>query len=471
MQEPGRRRPRIPIIRRPRVRPVTIDISTDRPRRPKPLTPLILAYGFGALIALGTFFLALPISSSGSGFTPFVTSLFTATSAVTVTGLTVEDSATFWSPFGKAVVLVLIQVGGLGFMTYSTLIFLVLGRKIGLRERLFIGAESGFGTAGGMVRLIKQVGLVMFAVEALGFVALAIRFSFDFPIPTALWHSLFHSVSAFNNAGFIVLPDAGLAAYRQDASVLMMTVVLFVLGSISFAVMADIARRRSFGRLSLDSKIVLSATAGLWVVGMLLFLVSEYSNPESIGPMGIPGKLMSSFFESTSGRTAGFSSIAPGGFTQSTLFLGMGLMFIGGAAGSTAGGIKVNTFGVIVAAVIATIRGRPQVEAFKREIPTTQVLRALSIGVLGVTAVFSMAFLLTEVEDARFIELLFETVSAFGTSGYSTGLPGHMSNLGQLLLALAMFLGRTAPLTLILALSQKAEAVRYRYAQERIRMG
>ena len=471
MQDSGSRRPGERIIRRPRLQPVRIDVGAEQPSRPKPMSPLVLAYGFAALIALGVLLLSLPVSNTVGGFTPFMTSFFTATSAVTVTGLTVETSATFWSPFGKAVLLVLIQVGGLGFITLSTLIFLALGRRIGLRERLAIRGAAGAITVGGMVRLVKQVALVVLVVEALGFVALAIRFSFDFPVPTALWHSLFHSVSAFNNAGFVILPGEGLGAYREAPSVLLMTTVLFVLGGISIAVMADVARGRRFGKLSVDSKLVLSATAGLWLLGMVLFLVTEYTNPATLGPMGVPGKLLHSFFESGSARTAGFTSGTPGQFTQSALFLSMVLMFIGGAAGSTAGGIKVNTFAIIIASVVSTIRGRSHVEAFNREVPDYQVSRALTIGVLGVGMVLLVAFLLTRVEEARFIELLFETVSAFGANGYSTGLPGQLSNAGQLFLALAMFVGRIGLITLVLILAQRPEAGRYRYAQERVRIG
>ena len=435
------------------------------------MTPLVLAYGFGAIIAIGTLLLALPVSNNVSGFTPFMTSFFTATSAVTVTGLTVENSATFWSPFGKAVILVLLQVGGLGFITLSTLIFIFLGRRISMRDRLAVQEAAGAVTVGGVVRLVKQVGIVVLLVEVVGFVALAIRFSFDFPVPTAFWHGLFHSISAFNNAGFVVLPDAGLRAYREDPSMVLITTVLFFLGAISIAVMLDIARRRSFARLSLDSKLVVSAMAGLWLLGMLLFLVSEYSNPETMGPMGVPGKIMHAFFESASARTAGFTTGTPGQFTQSTLFFILALMFVGGAAGSTAGGIKVNTFAVIVASVVATVRGRPRVEAFRREIPDYQVLRALTIGAVGAAVVFLVAFLLTEIEEARFIDVLFETVSAFGANGYSTGLPGQLSAAGQAILSVTMFLGRIGPLTLVLALAQRLEAGRYRYAQERVRIG
>ena len=418
----------------------------------------VLAYGFAALIALGVLLLSLPVSNTVGGFTPFMTSFFTATSAVTVTGLTVETSATFWSPFGKAVLLVLIQVGGLGFITLSTLIFLALGRRIGLRERLAIRGAAGAITVGGMVRLVKQVALVVLVVEALGFVALAIRFSFDFPVPTALWHSLFHSVSAFNNAGFVILPGEGLGAYREAPSVLLMTTVLFVLGGISIAVMADVARGRRFGKLSVDSK--LDALRDCGAVAARNGPLSGHRVHQPCDPWTDGGARQASalLFRVRQRQDRGVSpAVRPGQFTQSALFLSMVLMFIGGAAGSTAGGIKVNTFAIIIASVVSTIRGRSHVEAFNREVPDYQVSRALTIGVLGVGMVLLVAFLLTRVEEARFIELLFETVSAFGANGYSTGLPSQPKQRWTVIpRACHVRSGRIGLITLVLILAPEA---------------
>ena len=470
MQDPSQRRPGDRIIRRPRVRPVQIDVSLKRPPRQRPLSPLVLAYGFAVLIGLGTLLLFLPAANNHGGFTPAMTAFFTATSAATVNGLTVADSATHWSPFGKAVIIVLLQVGGLGFMMASALLFIILGRRISLRGRLAIREAAGATSVGGVVQLAKRVGLLVLVVEGLGFVAFAIRFSFDFPMPLALWHSLFHSISAFNNAGFVVLPGEGLGAYRSDASVMVITASMFIVGGLNIAIISDIAARRTFNRFTLDTKLVLSATAFLTVVGLVIVLLTEYSNPDTLGGMGIPGKLLSSFFESASARTAGFSGLSPGAFTQSALFFVMGLMFIGGAAGSTAGGIKVNTFAVIVTSAIATIRGRPRVEAFKREIPDYQVSRAVTLGVASVAYTLTTLLVLTKLEDARFIELLLETISAWG-AGYSTGLPAELTKPGQFLLAITMFVGRIGPLTLILALSRAPEAGRYRFAKERINIG
>lgn len=471
MQDSRRRRLGERIVRRARIRPVRIDLTLRRPSPPKRISPLILVYGFALLIGIGTLLLLLPAANKAGGFTPFVTAFFTATSAVTVTGLVVVDTSSYWSPFGLGVILALIQIGGLGIMTLSTLLFILLGRRITLRERLAIREAAGLTVLGGVVRLVRQIGLLILVLEGVGMVALTIRFAFDLPFPSALWNGLFHAVSAFNNAGFAVLPGAGLPAYRNDASVLLIMAVLVILGGISITVINDLMAKRRFGRLALDSKMVLTASLLLWLSGILVFFVSEYANPDSLGPLGVPGKLLNSFFASVNARTAGFASLSVPAFYEYTLFFLLGLMFIGGASGSTAGGIKVNTFGVVLASVVAAVRGKPNVEAFKRELPNDQVFRALAIVVLGLGVVFLIAFLLNVVEEKRFIDLFFETVSAFGSVGNSSGVTSGLSVAGQLLIMLAMFVGKFGPLTLVLALAQRPDPGMYRYAQERVKIG
>ena len=471
MQDSQRRRLVERIVRRARIRPVRIDLTPSRPGPPKRISPLILAYGFAGLIAIGTFLLALPASNEAGGFTPFMTAFFTATSAVTVTGLVVVDTSTYWSPFGLGVIVALIQIGGLGIMTLSTLLFILLGRRITLRERLAIREVAGATVLGGVVRLVRQIALLVLIVEAVALVAFTIRFAFDFPLPSALWHGLFHSVSSFNNAGFVILPGAGVGTYRNDASVLLITAVLVILGGISITVIKDLMARRRFRGLTLDTKMVLTASLVLWLGGTAIFLLSEYSNPATLGPLGLPGKLLNSFFTSVSGRTAGFASVPVTAFREYTMFFLIGLMFIGGASGSVAGGIKVNTLGVVLASVVAAVRGRPRVEAFRKELPNDQVFRALAIVVLGLGVVFLITFLLNVVEEKRFIDLFFETVSAFGTAGSSSGVTPDLSNAGRMLIIVAMFLGKFGPLTLVLTLAQRAEAGMYRYAQERVKIG
>ena len=471
MQDSPSRRPGDRIIRRARVAPVTIDVGQRPVAHPKTTPTLILVYGFAVLAAFGTFLLSLPIANEGPGFTPFMTAFFTAASAATVTGLVTVDTATFWSPFGQAVILVLMQLGGLGIMIFSTLIFLILGRRIGLRERLALRETTGVAMVGGIVRMIRRIALVVIVAELLAFIAFSIRFAFDFPLPTALWHGLFHSISSFNNAGFVVLPSNGLQAFQRDASVMILTAVLIMLGGISVTLLADMATQRRFNRFSLDTKLVLSLSVALWALGMIIVFASEYTNDATLGPMGIGGKLMTAFFASISGRTAGFEAVPVASMQQFTWLAFMALMFIGGVAGSTAGGIKVNTLGVILAAVNSAIHGRPKAEAFRTQVPDELVSKALTVAVLGIVTILIAVFVLTTVEDAPPIGLLFETVSAFGTVGNSTGVTPTLSTAGQFIIIFLMFSGKIGPLTLMLALARRQKPSRFRFAEESLRIG
>ena len=470
--QPRRVRPGDRIVRRPRLSTVLVPIARARPTARKPISPLVLFYAYVVFIAVGTSLLWLPWATTQPGFTPFMTALFTSASAATVTGLTVTDTPTYWSLFGQGVILVLIQVGGLGIMTMSTLLFIIIGRRISLRERLAIREATGVTMVGGVVRLIRQIGLFVLIAELLGVVLLTVRFSGDLPLGSALWNGLFHSVSAFNNAGFSILSTAGgLEAYRVDPAVLLPLAALIMAGGISTNVVVDLLRKRRFSRLALDTKIVLAASVALWGIGMAVFLFSEYSNPQTLGSMDVPGKLLSSFFHSVSTRTAGFAAVPMLGVREYTLFVIMGLMFVGAVAGSTGGGIRVNTFATVVASVVGVLRGRPSAEAFGREIPNDQVGRAVTLVALAMLWIFVVVFLLTIVEGGRFIDLLFETVSAFGTNGLSHGATPTLGVVGQVLIIATMVVGKVGPLTLILIFAQGAEQHLIRYPQERVRIG
>lgn len=464
-------RPGDRFVRRPRPRPVTVDLATARPTPPRSVTPLILVYAFGGLILLGTVALLLPFASEEPGWTPFMDAFFTATSAATVTGLIVEDTGTAWAPFGEVVILGLIQVGGIGIMTMSTGLFLLLGRRLGLRERVTLAVESsGRASLGGAVRIAKRIAVMVLIVETLGFIAFTIRFSYDFPLPTAMWHGLFHAVSSFNNAGFMILPGENLGGFHTDTAFMMVTALLIILGSISFVLIADLLGSRRLGRLTLDSKIVLATTIGLWFVGMVVILGSEFTNSATLGTLGLGDKLTNSFFESVSGRTAGFSASVTD-MHEYTWIVMMMMMFIGGASGSTTGGMKVNTFGVLLATVVSSIRGRPNVEAFRRQIPEQQVSLATTLFMLGIASILVVAFVLIMIEDARPLELVFEAVSAFGTNGNSTGITETLSMGGQLLIIFAMFAGKIGPLTIALLLAQRRQPVRFSFAQDSVRIG
>lgn len=436
----------------------------------RPASPLILAYGFAGMILVGTLLLLLPFSTASGQSPGLLTALFTATSAVCVTGLVVVDTGSYWSPFGQVVILVLIQLGGLGFMTSSTLLFLLLGRRITLRERILIGEAMGSEpTPGGMVRLVRRIVLLTLAIEAAGAVYLTWRFS-AYPAATALWRGVFHSVSAFNNAGF-GLPSDNLMGFQRDTGTLLAVAILVILGGISYTLLADVARFRRFRRLTVDSRIVLVSTGVLLAAGVIFVLIAEAGNPGTLGPLSWPHKVSNAFFHSVVPRTAGFNSLNIASLMQPTLFFTMILMFVGGASGSTAGGIKVNTVGVLIAATVSTLRGRPHAEVFGRELVEEQLRRALLLVALGLGVVFGVAFALSLVDNHTFEQQLFETFSAFGTVGLSMDVTSTLSAVGQLLIIVTMFVGRLGPLTLALSLAQRRQVVRYRYAQEAVKIG
>ncbi len=434
-------------------------------------SPLILVYAFAAIIAVGSIALLLPFASEEPGWTPFMTAFFTSTSAVTVTGLVVVETSSAWTPFGKGVILALIQIGGLGIMTLSAGLFQVLGRRMGLRDQVTLAVEStGKPTAGGALQLAKRIAVMVFVVELLGFIALSIRFSFDYPLADAVWNAFFHAISAFNNAGFLLLGD-DLGGFHTDASFMLVSAGLIILGSISFVVISDMMdNRRRPRQMTLDTKLVLTTTFLLWIVGMVVILAAEYTNDATLGPLNIPDKLTNSFFESVSGRSAGISASVSDMHHYTWLIL-MGMMFVGGASGSTAGGIKVNTLGVLLASALSTLRGRARTEVFDRQIPTRQVEYAATLAMFGIVVVVALCFLVLVVEDGRPIELIFETISAFGTNGNSTGVTPTLSTGGQLLIIFAMFLGRVGPLTLALLLAQRRRPVVRSFAQEGVRIG
>ena len=472
-RKPAERKPGDRVLRVPRVSPWRIPLPIiPAPKQPG-FSPIMLVYGFAGVIILGTILLMFPISSKGGQFTSPVDTLFTAASAVCVTGLVVKDTGTYWSSFGQGVILVLIQIGGLGFMTSATLLLLLLGRRIGIKERWLIGQSLGTGRLGGMVKLVRRVVVFTVIIEAIGAAILYVHLSVVSPTGTAAWRAVFTAVSAFNNAGFDIFGQfRSLTGFQTDTLVLLTTAVLIILGGISFIVVADIIRMRRFGRLSVDSKIVLVTTLGLLVLGTAVILITEYSNAATLGPLAVPNKLLNAFFQAVTPRTAGFSSIDIGSMAAYTQFFTILLMFVGGAAGSTAGGIKVNTFGLLVATIWSTIRGKEHAGVFGREFANQQIHRALALVMLSLSLIFVVVFILTITDKGfGFLRLLFETVSAFGTVGLSTGITPDLSVAGRLIITAVMFIGRLGPLILVLALTQRQQPSEYRYPQAEVRIG
>ena len=476
MRESWKPKPGDRVVRHPRqaeISPVRVTVTTRKVPSRALASPLILIYAFAGLIVIGTGLLLLPFAQREGGFTPFMTAFFTATSAVTVTGLVIQDTATYWTRTGQVFILGLMFVGGLGFMTIATFLLILIGQRVTLAQRLLVKESLGVNQLGGLVRLTVGIVLVASSIQLVGFLALFARFWFLFSPAEAVWQAVFHSVSSFNNAGFVALTSPnGLADFRGDEVVLGVMVSLIILGGISYAVMVDVVRFRKFSLFSLNTKLVLVFTAALLTLGTVSFLASEYSNSETLGPLPVEEKIITSFFEAASGRTAGFSTIDFGETEEQTNFLLTIFMFIGGASGSVAGGIKLNTFAVVLIAVLSTAKGRNHTSAFGREIPQTQVHRAMVIGVVSTAFVFMIVLALNFTESGfPFIDLFFESVSAAGTVGLSTGLTPLISQWGHFILIVAMFVGRIGPVTLGLALAQRTESDIYRYAQERVTIG
>ena len=466
------RKPGDRILRIPRVRSWRVPIPLVPKSRTGGVSSLILIYGFAGVIILGTLLLILPVSTKTGQSTSFVNALFTSTSAVCVTGLVVVDTADHWSYFGQGVILSLIQIGGFGFMTSATLFLLVFGRRIGLQERLLIGESMGLERPGGLIRLIRRMAIFTISIEIVGAAIFYVGLSMENPGGVSLWRSVFQSISAFNNAGFDVFGGfRSLSGYIGNPLILLTTAVLIILGGISFLVLADLFRSRRLGRLSLDTKLVLSTTALLLVLGTLITLLTEFADPDTIEGLSLPQKVLNTFFQSVTARTAGFSTINMANLANYALFFTMLLMYIGGAAGSTAGGIKVNTFGMLSATMWSTLRGRERPGAFGRAFNPQQIYRALVVVMLSIGMLAIVVLLLTVTEGFRFIDLLFEAVSAFGTVGLTTGITPQLSVAGRLLITATMFIGRLGPLTLVLSLVQRQKPASYRYPTDNVRIG
>ena len=460
------------IYRIPRIEPwkVTVQaISQTKSGEPSLLT---LVWGFAGMIIIGTILLILPISSNAGVWTTPVNALFTATSGVCVTGLVVVDTLDYWSTFGQVVVVILIQLGGFGFMTSTTIALVALGHRIGLRERLLIGESIGLSTLGGLIKIVRNMLLFSLTAEVIGAAIFFVRFSSQYATGTAIWRSIFQSISAFNNAGFDLFGGLrSLSDYQGDYLVVLTTAALVFLGGISFLVVQDSVKTHSAKKLSLDSKMVLSITLVLLLAGTLVVLISEYNNPNTLGAMSLPKKLLNAFFQSVTSRTAGFATVDINSMTHYSLFFIMLLMFIGGASGSAAGGIKVNTFGLVLATIWSSIKGREYPSAFGKEFMNQQIYRALAVIIISAGLVAVIVFLLTITETYDFLRIFFEAVSAFGTVGLSTGITPELSITGRILIIITMFAGRLGPLTLTLALVKRQRPTKYHYPKEVVRIG
>jgi trk system potassium uptake protein TrkH len=471
-RRPGDRRVRVE-----RQRPELVTVKAPRRLRRPPSPALSLLALFAILIAVGTVLLMLPFATAAGQTTRFLDALFTATSAACVTGLVVVDTATHWSPFGQVVILILIQLGGFGIMTGSTLLLFLFLRRTTLRDRLLVTESLGGLQLGTVTTIVKRIAIFTLACELAGAVVLSISFMAGPEAgprwhPLGIWWGIFHSISAFNNAGFDLTGGfQSLIPFRDDWIVLLTHGVLLTLGGLGFAIVGDAVARRRWARMALETKLVLATTAALLIGGTIVIGFTEWSNPLTLGAMPAEQRFLNALFESATLRTAGFTALDTGAFIESTLFVVMALMFIGGASGSTAGGIKVNTFAVLLIAIGSTVRGDPSATAFGRRIQHAIVYRALAVALLAIAWVFVVGLGLTLTTDATFVQTLFEAVSAFGTVGASTGITPELTDPARVITSIAMFVGRLGPLTLVLALAARAHTVAYRPAVESVRIG
>lgn len=432
--------------------------------------PRVLALGFGALILLGALLLNLPIATKTGESIGFINSLFTSASAVCVTGLVVVNTAKYWSLFGQIVIIVLIQMGGLGFMTLATIVALLLGKKITLKERLIIKEQLNQETMSGLVKLTKYVIFSTFIIEGVGALLLSTRFIPIYGPVKGIWFSIFHAISAFCNAGFDIIGNS-VMIFVGDIIINMTIGFLIIIGGLGFSVYIDISRYKSFKRLHLHSKIVISVTIILILTGTILFYIIERHNPATLLNLTKGEKVLSSFFQSVITRTAGFNSVDISALRDTTAFIMIILMFIGGSPSSTAGGIKTTTFGTILLTTISVIKGNKDVVIFKRRLSQNIINRSLAIASIGLILILAVSILLTITEDAVFLDLLFETTSAFGTVGLTRGITPSLSNIGKIIIILTMYAGRVGPLTMAFAFGQRQNQYPYRYSEGNIMVG
>ncbi|MFA4134899.1 MULTISPECIES: TrkH family potassium uptake protein [unclassified Brevibacillus] len=435
--------------------------------------PKTLVLGFSLIIFLGALLLTLPVATADGLGLHWLDALFTATSATCVTGLVVVDTGTTFTTFGQLVILSLIQIGGLGFMTFATFFALIMRKKISLRERLILQESLNQMSMEGIVRLAKMILIFTALTELIGGVLLSIRFAFDFPLPKAIYFGFFHAISNFNNAGFDLMGEfASLTAYVDDPVVTLVVCLLIILGGIGFMVVSELYDYRQTRRLSLHTKVVLSTTGILVVAGTALIFILEYANPKTLQPLSMMGKVLGSLYQSVTARTAGSNTLNIGDMYQSSLFLMILLMFIGASPGSTGGGIKTTTFATLIGAVVAQMKGKEDVIFFRQRILPHMVYKSLTLTIISLFIVLVMTMVLSITEtSARFEMILFEVTSAFATTGLSMGLTPHLTPIGKTLIVLTMFAGRVGPLTIAFALAQRKQKEYFRYPKGKITIG
>lgn len=416
----------------------------------------------------GTFLLMLPISNAEGISAPWLTALFTAVSAVCVTGLVIVDTGSYWSSYGQVVILILFQIGGFGMMTAGTLLGLLVNNSLRLRTKLIAQVEThalGLGDVTGVTRLVLKVTVL---IEFLVFLILMFNLHFNYQLPwsQAAWSGLFHSISAFNNAGFSIYADS-LMRFANDIFILLPIMVAIVIGGIGFPVFYDIRYKlRDSRHWSIHTKITIFSTFVLLGIGFFAILIFEWSNPKTIGQMSIYSKILSAAFASVSARTAGFNSLDIGLLSQESWALHYFLMFIGGGSAGTAGGVKVGTAFLLGVLVFAEIRGRTNTQVFGRRIGTSAQRQAITVLVLGLIMVVIGNLVILRTSDFPTDQVIFEVISAFGTVGLSTGITANLPFEGKITIILLMFFGRVGLITIASSLILNERRISYRFPKE-----
>ncbi|MCW0721994.1 TrkH family potassium uptake protein [Clostridioides difficile] len=439
----------------------------------------IMVSGFAAIIVIGALLLTLPIASQSGESIGLLNALFTATSAVCVTGLVMVDTATYWSLFGQIVIITLIQIGGLGFMTVATMFSLMARKKIQLRERLLIQESLNQADLSGLVRLTRFVLIITITIEGIGALVLSTVFIPQFGLSKGIWYSVFHAISAFCNAGFDLMgsvsgPFTSLNSYVNNFTVSMTVCALIVLGGLGFPVVLDIVRKRRFSKLNVHSKVVLFLTATLIFVGALFIFLIEFNQKATMADLPLKGKVLSAIFQSVTARTAGFNTLDLATLRESSVFVMIILMFIGASPASTGGGIKTTTLAVLIITVRSFLSGKSDIEAFERRLAPSTIKKSLGIFVISISAVI-FGTLIISITQPNFtlVQSAFEVTSALATVGSSLAGTPNLNALGKIIIIIFMFMGRVGSLTLFMAIlsggRRKSQPIRY--AEGKIMVG
>lgn len=442
----------------------------------RPSPPQVMLFGFVFIILAGAQLLSRPVSIAEGTSIPYIDALFMSVSATCVTGLTVLNTGIHFSVFGQVVLILLAQIGGLGFMTMATLFALLFRKRISFRERLVLQESLNYSSTEGIVRMIRKVLLYALVIELAGAVLLGGYFMLEMPVGQALYFGIFHSISFFNNAGFDLFaqfPDraGSLIHYVEDPFINIVCMLLIFFGGIGFIVISELLTYPKHRKFSLHSKVVLSFTSVLIVFGAVVILALELSNPDTLQQLSGGGKMFGALFQSVTARSAGLSTIDPGMLREVTQFFLVILMFIGAGPGSTGGGIRVTTFAILLGAMIAMVRGRDDVILFRYRIAKRQIHQAIMFTMIAFFIICIGTMMLSITESGDFLSILFEATSAYCTVGMSAGLTSHISDAGKVILMTLMFVGRLGPVTLAFALNTHSRKELYRFPEGKITIG